>query len=214
MRNLNFSLLAFLPLLLGLTPPPSYQAELAPWYCSEPGALETDCHPDDMPYYEGCSMYCALGSVTLTASSVLPPEHGYTFTADMAHDFDRQTVWTENVPGDGIGESLTLTIDQTDTPEDSPLALTHLYLHNGMFTNEKLFRANSRVKRFKLYVDGTYTADLHLLDNRFGQRVAVPEIKLAGKTTVLKLEIAAAYPGTRYQDVCLTEIQLEGTDHH
>ncbi len=160
---------------------------------------------------EGCSWYCAGGPRAVRASSELPPQGQHTYRAQNAHDLSLRSAWVEGVDGQGTGEYLEYVFE----PE-SP-RITHIKVFNGYVKSENAWKANSRVKRLDVYVNGAPFARLHLQDTRAEQTFALPAPlgrRADGQELRLRFEIAAVYPGDRYEDTALTEIFFDGLDVH
>jgi hypothetical protein len=160
-----------------------------------------------------CSLYCAVGP-SVRASSRLT-QSGHSYPAEAAHDFDISTAWVEGKPGHGVGEYLEYTYDLTKEPVQNGLAVTTAHIFNGYRKSRHLWKANSRVRRFKLLVDGRPHALIDLVDTPKMQTVEFKPVPLPQKKrVVLRFEIVSVYAGTRYQDTAVTDITFDGTGHH
>lgn len=163
----------------------------------------------------GCSWYCAGDIRGVKASSELPAARGITYAAKNAHDFDPRTAWVEGVGGDGEGEYLeyTFLFDQPDY--DGRLGITTVILSNGYKKSRELWRANSRVKKMKMYVDGKARAFIDLLDRHEVQTIEIGKIMFPPKKrTVIRFEILEVFPGEKYQDTAITDLVFEGVGAH
>lgn len=158
----------------------------------------------------GCSWYCGGQSQSIhpSASSELKPQDKKTYGAKNVHDFDLFTVWAEGVDGYGIGEYLEYHIDPL-----GDLAITEIEIINGYIKSEDLWKANSRVKKIKVWKDDKPFAILLLEDAQQVQVFNIGNISL-GKGTKLKFEILEVYKGSQYDDVVITEIEFNGTGVH
>lgn len=157
-----------------------------------------------------CSWYCGGGPKKQEASSFLSPQSGNTYIPSNAHDFDLRTAWVEGVKGYGIGEYIEFYFEPF-----SP-RVTVIEIYNGYFKSEKAWEDNSRVKKFKLYVNNKPYAILELEDSRAVQRFHVEPLqsKIENKDLVLKFEIMEVYEGKRWDDVAISEINFDGLDVH
>jgi hypothetical protein len=159
----------------------------------------------------GCSFYCADFSVTARASSSLPHSNKLKYGAGEAHDFRLNTPWVEGSEGDGIGEFLEYAIDTGE----SNLRVTGLIVFNGYRKSKELWQDNSRVKRFKMYVDGKPYGIINLKDAFNYQTVEIGSVELKPKKkTTLRFEIMDVYKGRKYSDTAITEIELDGCCAH
>jgi hypothetical protein len=166
----------------------------------------------------GCSWYCGGGDDTLSASSTLSSINGISYAASNAHDLSYETAWVEGVPGYGVGEFLVYHF-----PPGNP-RITEIIVVNGYVKSEKLWRENARVKTLNVYQNGQLFAILQLDDSRQEQHFAFAPIGYADRENwealtakpwwTLKFEIAAVYPGEKYDDTAITEIYFDGIDVH
>lgn len=154
----------------------------------------------------GCSWYCAGGTDTLTASSFLPESRVSNYFPSNAHDKYLQTAWVEGKEGYGIGEEIHIAFEL-----GARLAWTHIIVYNGYCKSEKAWNDNSRVKRALLLVDGEPLAEIRLQDTYKGQRFSLGSFP--GKS-VLTLRILEVYPGDKYADTAISEINFDGTGDH
>lgn len=169
---------------------------------------------EDLEFWSGaCSLYCALGP-SVQASSQLR-EKGRKYPGEQAQDFDLTTAWVEGKPGYGIGEFLEYTYSGKDAPAGSHLAVTEVRLFNGYRKTPEVWKANSRVKRLRLLVNGRPTANLDLKDSMKMQTFKLKPIPLPhNRDVVLRFQIVSVYPGDRYQDTAITDLTFDGTGHH
>ncbi len=158
----------------------------------------------------GCSWYCGGGPSAVTASSALPPSGAISYAPPNAHDFDLRTAWVEGAAGQGKGEYIEYRF--------APLSprVNQIRIFNGYHKSEKAWKENGRVKRFKLHVDGQPYAILALEDSRAVQIFPIEPLgsRAEGKDLVLRFEILDVYPGDRWKDVAITEIEFDGLDVH
>lgn len=157
----------------------------------------------------GCSWYCGAELETITATAHLAHQAQNTYVADNLHDFDLRTAWA--VEGKkAIGQKLNFTFKH-HRPR-----VTTLYIWNGYFKTEKLWKANARVAKFKLYIDDQPIGIISLENKMKLQVVEFDPIvgKDAEAPMKLTLEIMEVYSGTTYQDVCVSEINFDGLDVH
>lgn len=164
-------------------------------------------------YSPSCSWYCGGSVKRLSASSSLKPQGNKTYFAAKAHDFNHETVWSEGVPGYGVGEYLLYEF------EGNCPRITTIRILNGYVKNEKKWTENSRVKQILVrYNDEPYVI-LDLEDSRTLQWFDIgivgygPEAGVDTSWT-LKFEIMDVYPGTKYDDTVISELYFDGLDSH
>lgn len=157
----------------------------------------------------GCSWYCGGGPDSIYASSQLAPDGDLNYVPDNAHDFSLRTAWAEGAAGNGIGQSITYRFAAGGPP------VTIVEIHNGYMKTEKTWSDNARIKKLKLYINNKPYATLLLSDTKAMQRFTLGgEHQGRKKPLLLRFEIAEVYPGAKYQDAALAEIQFDGTGVH
>ena len=160
--------------------------------------------------HDGCSWYCGGGNYLVTASSSLKSNNAINYDPKAANDLSYKTAWVEGKKDEGIGEYIEYTFEN-----NSP-RITSIIISNGYIKSSKAWTENNRIKKLKLYVNGTEFGILNLLDTKDDQ---IFELGTFGHNTdgsdlVLKFEIAAVYKGLKYNDTAITEIYFDGMDVH
>ncbi|MFT3710969.1 MAG: hypothetical protein QM817_25365 [Archangium sp.] len=130
------------------------------------------------------------------ASSVLSPADAYHpgYLFDGRLDFG----WVEGVKGPGIGESMTLTFT-------APVTMVAVEVWNGYQRSDDHFKKNARAKKVTLTVDGAAAQEFTLKDAQGAQKLALTK---PTSTKSLTLTIKEAYPGTKYDDLVLSELRV------
>jgi hypothetical protein len=72
--------------------------------------------------------------------------------------------------------------------------------------SDALFRANNRIKKLNLSVNGEEPVAVELPDQMEPFDIKLPKSKEVVRT--IRLTIREVYPGTKYQDTCVTRIRL------
>jgi hypothetical protein len=117
-------------------------------------------------------------------------------------DGDPKTAWVEGAKGAGAGEWVRLKL----TPLEGATQV-RLKLRNGYQKSPGLFRANARAKTVTVKVlPGGAAKQVALKDAEGWQdvTVAVP----AQKVEAVELRVDEVYPGTKYEDLCLSDAQV------
>lgn len=116
-----------------------------------------------------------------------------------AFDADESTMWIEGVRGNGIGEAITIMLD--DVHE-----VNGVTIENGNRRNRELYEKYNRVKTINVtFSDGSQRQ--FTLDDSFYEPCQVNFINPV-RTDSLKIEILEVYEGTTYQDTCITDIYI------
>jgi hypothetical protein len=140
----------------------------------------------------------------------LQPQGKNTYAAGNIHDFTLKTAWAEGTTGSGVGEYIEFTFDSK-----SP-RVTSAIVWNGYQKTMSTWRENSRVKTLRLYINGRASYDLALADTAGPQVFKLGTLghRPDGKDLLLRFEIKAIYPGSRYSDAAISEINFDGLDVH
>lgn len=140
------------------------------------------------------------------ASSSLKSNTKISYDVKNIHDGDLGTAWVEGNKDYGIGEYIDFIFDKSDKSFD----IRFVNIYNGYRKNKKLWEANSRVKRIKLWKNNEPVAILELEDTMDIQRFSLdPQITVrAGECLDLKLEVIDVYEGKKYKDTSITEIDI------
>lgn len=158
----------------------------------------------------GCSWYCGGGPYKITSSTYLKDEGKITYLPDNIHDFDLFTAWVPDISDGVIGKKINFHF--------KPFAprVNEIIIWNGYIKNSDLWKANSRVAKFKMIVNGKPTAILELKDVNKTQSFKIDPIQSTDSTKdlILTLEILEIYIGTKYTDVAVSEINFDGMDVH
>ena len=136
------------------------------------------------------------GFYELCVSSVLAPQGKNTYgPRHLSPRGEGNGAWCEGVKGNGIGQTISFRF------MEGPQKVSIIDLLNGYQKSDKNYRTNGRIRAVALYSDkgpmGVYEVD----DVKYTS-IDFPE----GTYEWLKLEVLSVYPGTKYQDVCITGI--------
>ena len=158
----------------------------------------------------GCSWYCGGGTSKITSSSNLKSQGNNSYVADNIHDFNLFTAWVPDNSMSAIGESINFYFD--------PFAprVNEIIIYNGYIKNEELWKQNSRVSKLKFSVNNKPVAVFKLEDVSSTQTFEINPIQSVDSTKdlIITLEILEVYPGTKYKDVAISEINFNGLDVH
>ena len=193
------------------------------------------------PCGEFCTMQ---GNLVIGASSELASSSDRYAAENLNTFWGREYTWAEGVEGLGIGESIIyqdsmywdisnvwegLKYKEWDsdgnlTKRDKYGCIKDGYKHyveicivDGYAKNQKTWEENGRVKRLLMYVEDEPYAYLELEDTIYPQYFLLPpdDIKVAeGDEITFRFVIEDVYPGTTYEDTCLTGLVIEFTGRH
>jgi len=157
--------------------------------------------------YESGSEYYLVAAAT----SYLDPIGTNAYHPNNVTLTDRQNTWAEGAEGVGIGESIELR-QMYMGPGADRLSITRFCIVNGYAKNKDIWEKNARVKELKVYYSEAYMGTITLEDCMEPQYIDVSGVNMTvsnGREAVFRFEIADVYPGTKYEDTCLTGIQIE-----
>jgi hypothetical protein len=132
-------------------------------------------------------------TVRVKASSVLPPGNGLTFVPENTLDGKLATAWNSN---GAAGGTLTLTYTFAN-----PVRLGRIDFANGFQQNADAYARNRRVKKLTVTADGAEHA-FDVTDTKDFQRLEFD----FGTTRTVVLRIDDTYPGSRYNDLAISEV--------
>ena len=144
-------------------------------------------------------------------SSELPAANGKTYSGQNLVDGDYSTVWSEGVPGTGVGETITLHLDKKQPVYgvlfcNGYTAGYEQYNNNGMLTDVKVDFGGGKEAEGSMMegyaYEGFSAGDLADC-NRSKVELDEPVI-----TDTVTITITGAKKGVKYDDTCVSEIQL------
>ena len=146
----------------------------------------------------------------VTSDPYLKGNGNTTYKPDNIHDFDLFTAWVPDTANGVVGKKVNFHF--------KPLSprVNEIMIYNGYIKNYDLFKANSRVKKFRLYINNKLYAILELADTTAQQSFSIPPTRstVKGKDLILTFEIMEVYKGDKYTDVAVSEINFSGVDVH
>lgn len=166
-------------------------------------------------HWSGCSVWDAVSTyeASVWATSFLEPIGEYVYDPANLSDGNRNTVWSEGVPGYGIGETIEMTRRfNWYHPSSQVFEYRTICIVNGYAQNETKWQNNSRVKTMTVRVNDILLLRLHLLDTIKPQYFDISQLglsTLAGEEIGFRFTIEDVYPGDKYEDTCLTGIEIE-----
>ncbi len=125
-------------------------------------------------------------------------EYGMTHTAKLAIDGSTKTGWVEAVSGQGIGESITLTLTETSQ-------VSGFTIWAGYHKSSDLYQKNSRPSSLQISFSDSSMIVINLEDNMSAQTFYFEQPVMTDQVVIT---IQSVYPGTKYEDTVISEIQL------
>ncbi|MFL6521031.1 MAG: NADase-type glycan-binding domain-containing protein [Chthoniobacterales bacterium] len=148
---------------------------------------------------------------TVTASpSESPSDVSTTEEADRTYDVNHikslnwGKPWAEGVEGDGVGESITLTVYH-------PLPLDAIMIMPGFKSEDKtLWAKNNRVAELEITLNNEHTFTATIPDEPFNDLYPIPVRDYTKPVNTVKLVIKKVHAGTDGHDTCIGQVQLRG----
>ena len=136
--------------------------------------------------------------VNVSATSMLS-ENGMSHSADRLIDGDLSTAWVEGIGGTGLGESFSLNFDGT-------YMVQGITIWSGYQKSEYAYYNNARPEEISVeFSDGE--KESYTLEDCYGksQEITFSEAK---ESSLIKVTIESVYEGSKYEDTCISEIQI------
>ncbi len=118
---------------------------------------------------------------------------------EYAFDSREDTMWTEGVWGNGIGETIEITLDEAHK-------VNGLTLYNGNRISHDLYEKYGRVKTIRITFSDGSQRQYEVADDYYTS--AQVNFINPIQTSTLKIEILEVYEGTTYQNTCITDINI------
>ena len=143
-----------------------------------------------------------------TASSTLAPEGKRHYEVENIKGTSEEIVpWAEGVKGNGIGESISLDVRR-------PLPLYGILILPGYWTpdsrprNEDAWWKNNRVAALEITLNGEHTFGARIPNEAFHEPYLIRVADYTKPVIKIKLVIKEIYPGSKFQDTCISLIKL------
>lgn len=140
----------------------------------------------------------------VSASSALPPANDLTYFPENTVDKNPATSWNEGVSGTGIGEWLMYTFS-------GPRKLSRVGIIPGYAKDDKRWYGNHRIKLATISASDGSQVQVSFADSPQVQYVDLngPSANYI-EVSWLKIQIDDIYPGTKWDDTCVSEVEIWG----
>jgi hypothetical protein len=137
----------------------------------------------------------------VTASSVF--RHGrQVFSPELAFDGDRRTAWNEGAAGNGVGEWI-------EAHFASEVLVRSVTVVTGWDAVSRhghdLFVENAHIRRATLLLDGREVATV--MADSAARELTFETV--TPRATTVRVRIDDVWPGTRYEDLCVSEVTID-----
>jgi serine/threonine protein kinase len=140
---------------------------------------------------------------TTRASSFIQLREG-SFPPSLAFDSDPNTAWNEAAPGHGRGEWI-------EAGFNRPVVVRSVEFATGWNATSSrgtdLFHGNARLRRVRIsFSSGRF------IDRETGSEERVHRVvSLSERTTTVRITAMEVWPGTRWEDLAISDISIRGT---
>ena len=178
--------------ILGRQPAGPTHTAAGPTQSTQPSETTTPAEPEPVVTLQEIDP----ASIQASASSALPADEDKTYSASNTLDGNAATAWNEAAPGNGESEWISYALT-------SPVTLGRIDITNGYTKSDDVFAWNARVREIIVITDqGEFT--FTLADTQAPQPLTAD----FGETATVTLKIVSVYPGTKYEDCAITDVQL------
>ncbi|SHI05751.1 NADase-type glycan-binding domain-containing protein [Clostridium grantii] len=133
------------------------------------------------------------------SSSTLNDQSNNSYVSNNVIDDKDETAWVEGVEGDGIGEYVEL---RADTPQE----INVIEIRNGYKKSYESAENNNRVKKIQIELSEGITIVKEL--NSYVNELDYIILDEVVKTDHVKFTILEVYDGQKYEDTCISGINL------
>jgi tetratricopeptide (TPR) repeat protein len=141
--------------------------------------------------------YISLTDVYSVRVSSAKQEDGRLYSIQNLLDGDLKTAWVPDSKTSGIGEWAELSFD-------GPVQINSLTLTNGYAKNDVTFKNNNRINNATLIFSDGSKQQISLKDTMEPQKINVNK-----KSRTVRLIIDAVYKGIKYDDTCLSGMDVD-----
>ena len=137
-------------------------------------------------------------------SASVQPEGDVTFEVNNIKGVNPNGPWAEGVEGDGIGESITLTVHK-------PLPLDAINIMPGYRSDDVTsWTKNNRVAELEVTLNNEHTITAAIPDEKFNGLYPIPVRGYTKPVNTVKLVIKKVHPGTTH-DTCISRVELRAS---
>lgn len=137
-------------------------------------------------------------SVASTEENSVKESESYDYSSKSAVDGDVSTSWQENEEGAGEGKGFQVTLDGAHK-------IRYVVLHLGNWRSDQLWDYNARPKTLTIQVGDQQVKDVEFSNEKKKFCLSFDE---PVEASYISLYIKEAYEGSRWQDNCISEVEL------
>lgn len=167
-------------------------------YVPEETPAYADTYPETTATYSSGEPFSMSNIVSVTSSSHLV-EGGRVHSVERIIDGDYATAWSEGVSGYGEGESIVIRFDKE-------YVIHGISMASGYHKSEDLYYKNGRPMTLRINIVGEDSIYWTLEDKGLYTQNLV--FNKAISTDAIEIVLVNAYPGSKYEDTCISELLI------
>jgi hypothetical protein len=146
---------------------------------------------------------------TISTTSKAEPSGGNTFEPKNLLDGNMKTCWMSAT--EGIYDNIELIVDLEEVDGVNKAQLNYIYFYTGWRKDLATWKEYSRIKKVTMSVNDLPYAEIQFENSYKLQSIDLDDFKIdRTRRCRIKFRIAEVYPGTKYKQVALSDIQLIG----
>jgi hypothetical protein len=150
--------------------------------------------------------YTDWGDIIRISASpcLIDPNMPLRYSLQNAFDGDLSTSYVENTEND----LFELIIRLQHSQNNNKLEFNRLSIINGYALSKQLYEYNNRLKNIVIWSQEPFVRqEIILLDNMLLQQIIY--LKMPTGETMYSIKVESCYPGSKYLDTCVAEINME-----
>jgi hypothetical protein len=154
--------------------------------------------------FQGDRYFLQHSNYDAVATSTLPPSGEKKYDVENIKGIQSDVTWAEGAEGDGIGESITFTVQRA-------LPLDAIMIMPGYRADDAaLWSKNNRVAELEVTLNGEHTFVAKIPDHKFANLYPIPVREYTKAVNTVKLTIKAVHRGSSARDTCISRLELRG----
>jgi hypothetical protein len=146
---------------------------------------------------------------SIGATTKAEPQGSDNFEAKNLIDGNLKTCWMS--PNNGKNDQVELIIDLEENASVSNAQIKYIYFFNGWRKDYHTWKEYARIKKATMTVNDMPFAEISFEDTYKQQDIDLDKFKIdKSKRCRIKFRVSEIYPGSKYQQVALSDIQLIG----
>jgi hypothetical protein len=143
------------------------------------------------------------------ATNKAEPQGNANFEAKNLLDGNMKTCWM--TPGPGKNEAFEIVIDVEELEGVNSVQITDIFFFNGWRKDLHTWKEYNRIKKLTITISEQPFAEVTFEDTYHCQSIDIEKLKIdKSRRCRMKFRISEVYPGTKYNQVALSDVQFGG----